>query len=175
MAAAARVLVVDDEPVFLRGVVTMLIRQGYDALSASGPNQALDLVRWHRPIDVVVSDANMPQMQGTDLISEVAQISPETACILMTGGMANSVELPPLVPLLRKPFARLDLVAAVEKAIERSAKLRSELRESMERGRELQQEARRLKSESQEVVRKSAQTRFESRLRRERRDRSWNI
>ena len=115
--AIARVLIVDDEPLLPEAYARILGRNGYEAFSASRPGQALKLVCCHPPMDVVLSDVAMPEMRGTDLIRKVAQLSPGTACVLMTGGIVHSTELTAGVALLRKPLSQRDLIAAVERAI----------------------------------------------------------
>jgi DNA-binding NtrC family response regulator len=114
--AAARVLIVDDEALYLNALSRRLHREGYDVLSASGPRQALKLIRTSAPIDVVLSDVQMPEVLGTELVREIAQTSPLSACLLMTGGLAALPDAPDGVPILRKPIPIADLLAAVEKA-----------------------------------------------------------
>ena len=65
MAAAARVLVVEDDAMMLASVSRMLIRQGYDVLPASWPRQALEIVRTTLPIQLILSDVSMSEMRGT--------------------------------------------------------------------------------------------------------------
>jgi CheY-like chemotaxis protein len=125
-----RILVVDDNTQLLGAIATLLSRCGYDVFPASGPVQALEIARSHPPIDVVLSDLTMPQMRGTDLVRHFEQLSPETAFVIMTGGVVDSAEIPSDVPLIRKPLTRLDLIAVIENAIAHSAALRAELRQS---------------------------------------------
>ena len=113
---SARVLVVDDEPLFLEAIARILSRRGYAVLQASEPRQALEMVQCGPSVDVVLSDVMMPQMRGTDLVRNVAQLAPQAACILMTGGLFNPTEVPPGVPLIRKPISQNDLFAAIERA-----------------------------------------------------------
>jgi CheY-like chemotaxis protein len=153
--ATARVLVIDDEPVFLHAVSKALDKHGYDVLAADGPRQALEIIRNHRPLDVVISDVGMPEMRGTELVRVIAQLLPQTASILMTGGIVHPADVPEGVHLLRKPFSTPDLIAAVQEAIAHSVDLRAKLRALIERCAELRAEARLLRSESNQVVRQS--------------------
>jgi DNA-binding NtrC family response regulator len=155
--ASARVLIVDDEPLLLEAYTRTLGRNGYDVLPVSRPSQALEIVRSHPPIAVVLSDVMMPEMCGPDLIRQLQHLSPETACVLMTGSVVGSPELPPDVPLLRKPFSQRDVIVAIEKAIARSAQLRAGLRKSRETNVGLRQRFKRLRDEYREVRRKSVQ------------------
>jgi CheY-like chemotaxis protein len=113
----ATILVVDDDEVFLALTCRMLIRHGYEVLRAKGSRQALEAVNNSHPIDLIVSDNQMPEMQGTDLISEIKQLSPQTACVLMTGGVIKSENVPDGVTVLRKPFSIQCLISTVETAL----------------------------------------------------------
>jgi DNA-binding NtrC family response regulator len=116
---AVRVLVVDDERVILRSVSRMLEREGgYEVLPANGPRQALEIVENSAPVHLVVSDIEMPEMKGTQLIRAVAQLSPQTASLLMTGHL-NPVDVPDDVPVLKKPFSKQDLLSAVRAILTR--------------------------------------------------------
>lgn len=127
---ATRILLVDDEPSFLSAISRMLSSQGYEVLSASGPRQALDIIKNNSPIEVVVCDVAMPEMRGTELVREIGQISPQTARLLMTGSQINPAEVPEDVPVIRKPVSLADLILAVRAALERSAKLNLEFARS---------------------------------------------
>ena len=146
-----RVLVVDDEPLVLASYSRILIRHGYDTLSANCARQAFEIIQSHSPVNVVLSDVELPGMCGRALVHEIGGQFPGTACVLMTGSLAGSVELPPGVPLLRKPLSRRDLIASVEDAISRSVKLRANLRDSIARSAALQLESEQLRNECREV------------------------
>ena len=148
MAAAARVLVVDDDALMLASVSQMLSRQGYEVLSASGPRQALEIVRTPPPFQLVLSDVAMPEMQGDQLIAEVFRLSPQTVGLLMTGDFTGPPDVPEGVAVLRKPFSTAELILAVHSTLERSADLYGRMRELVERNQ-------RLRSELNEAVQKS--------------------
>jgi serine/threonine-protein kinase len=108
-----RVLLVDDEPTFLEPLSKLLIRQGYEVFAVISPHQALEIIRKHPGIDVVVSDVDMPEMRGTELLREIAKISPRTVTVLMSGSTLDSAEVPAGVSVLKKPFSVKSLIAAV--------------------------------------------------------------
>ena len=163
MRVAACVLIIDDEPLILEVYSTILSRKGYDVLAATEPRQAIETIRSNSKIDVVISDVVMPQMRGTDLVREVARLAPATSCILITAFMDKVADVPPGVPLLRKPLSSSDLISAVESAIARAAALHAKLRKSIEPGYRLQRRAKQLVSECQEVVSQSKDVVIESR------------
>jgi len=116
---AVRVLVVDDEQMILRAVSWMLEHEGgYEVLPANGPRQALEIIKNNPPVHLVVSDIEMPEMKGTQLIRAVAQLSPQTASLLMTGHI-NPVDVPDGVPVLKKPFSKQVLLSAVQAVLAR--------------------------------------------------------
>jgi DNA-binding NtrC family response regulator len=153
--AAAKVLVVDDEDIWREVVVQTLRREGYQVCPANAPGQALEIVRRDSPIDVVLSDVGMPEMPGTQLIREIARISPRIVPILMTAGVVNPAEAPG-IPILQKPISRTDLIAAVYRSVMLASQL-TLLRslEAQKRSGNLLAEVRRARAEAAETLRKS--------------------
>ena len=117
----ARVLVVDDDDVFLDVVNRMLVREGYEVLPLASPHEALETVREVGAVDLVLSDIAMPEMPGTQLVREIAEFSPGTASVLMTAGCIDDASALHGVPVLKKPFSRRELVCALQAALARSA------------------------------------------------------
>jgi len=64
------VLIVDDEPKIYHALRRALHREPYDVVYASGGAEALKLLG-ERSIDVIIADQNMPEMQGSVLLSRV--------------------------------------------------------------------------------------------------------
>ena len=80
------VLVVDDEPSILRLAGRMLGELGYRVLAASTPGQAVALARHHAdPIDVLLTDVVMPEMNGHDLIDRMRGLYPDIGLVYMSG------------------------------------------------------------------------------------------
>jgi response regulator RpfG family c-di-GMP phosphodiesterase len=97
----------------------------------------------------------MPEMHGTELVREVARISPQTVSMLMTGGGVDSASIPNHVRVLKKPFLPADLFSAVEGALKRSAELCADLHSQValsartrSESASLRQQAELLRSES---------------------------
>ena len=79
------ILIVDDEDMVLsslRGVFTL--QTDYDIHEANTPKNAIELIG-RTPIDVVISDFLMPEMNGIELLKEVKKLQPETVRLLLTG------------------------------------------------------------------------------------------
>ena len=119
---AARVLVVDDDALLLRIVSQMLWHEGYEVLASGSAHEALQIVRSIGPVDLILTDMVMPGMSGTELVHEIAALSPQTPSVLMTAVLIDPSGIPEGVPVLRKPFSKRDLICAVEAALARSAK-----------------------------------------------------
>jgi DNA-binding NtrC family response regulator len=78
----------------------MLKQAGYEVLLADRPVQALEIVKNNPPVHIVISDIEMPEMRGPQLLRKVARLSPQTACMLMTGHGVELVDLPDGYPSL---------------------------------------------------------------------------
>lgn len=79
-----KILLVDDEDAILNSLRRVLRNQPYELFFAHGGEDALVLLEQHA-IDVVVSDARMPGMDGATLLSEVNKRKPDCMTILLTG------------------------------------------------------------------------------------------
>lgn len=81
-----RILFVDDEPKILTGLRRMLRsqRHEWEMEFAEGGVQALKVLETG-PFDVVVSDARMPGMEGSELLEEVRCKYPDTVRIILSG------------------------------------------------------------------------------------------
>lgn len=80
------ILFVDDEPALLQGVERSLrpTRNAWQCAFADDPAAALDLMG-HTPFDVVVSDMQMPGMNGVEFLARAEQLSPDTVRVMLTG------------------------------------------------------------------------------------------
>ena len=84
LATKSVVLLVDDEESILNSLRRLLRSQPYDVVLATSGAQALEIMAT-RPIDLVMSDARMPGMDGATLLAEVHRLYPATSRILLTG------------------------------------------------------------------------------------------
>lgn len=110
-------MIVDDEQLALDTFERLLGRHGFRVFTALGARQALEIIRNEPAIEIVLSDIIMPGMDGTELVREIARVSPCTACVLMTAGGIERADVPDGVRLLRKPFRTGDLLTAIEQAV----------------------------------------------------------
>ena len=116
MAAPQSVILVADDAVLIRNLVTLLMqREGHYVLSAADGHEALELSR-HYPgsIDLVITDVQMPRLNGTDLCAHLLEERPGIKALLMSGAdireiVSQNVDL----PFLPKPFDGQTLKARV--------------------------------------------------------------
>ncbi len=148
--AAARILVVDDEPAVVEFVQRALHKPGFEIVSATSPHRALEIVKDGPPVDLLVSDVVMPEMRGPELFQEISRFSPATGCILMSGYVAAD-EVPAGLPLIRKPFSPKALLAKVEDVLARACAAREASQEQRAVSRHIRQQSAELGRDVQEL------------------------
>jgi DNA-binding response OmpR family regulator len=116
-------LVVDDDELAAKAVVRVLQKRGYEVLCAHGGREALGILAEH-PVDVLVLDVMMPEMNGLEVCHEMRQnpLLSELPVILLTGcddyqtraaGMKLGVS-----EFLCKPFAHHELLTRIQNQLE---------------------------------------------------------
>jgi DNA-binding NtrC family response regulator len=78
-----RALIVDDEPAECQLLADALAHAGFDTHSVQDPGRALDALAT-RPFDVVLTDLNMPGMNGTALCRRISETAPQVPVVLVT-------------------------------------------------------------------------------------------
>ncbi|MCM2263680.1 MAG: response regulator [Desulfuromonadales bacterium] len=116
---AKRILVVDDEENTRLGLSKLLSQEGFVVDLAANGTEALDLLRRQR-FNLVISDINMPDMNGIAFLREISRRFPSTNVIMITayGGVESYLEAMNLGALeyLHKPV-RLDELRSVMKKV----------------------------------------------------------
>ena len=77
-------LVVDDDPNVLTALHRLFRRDGYRVLTASSPAEGFELLALYR-VHVILCDQRMPVMSGTEFLSKVKEMYPETIRIILSG------------------------------------------------------------------------------------------
>lgn len=116
------ILVVDDDTAVLDVLGGQLALAGHRAEVFSNPREALEALR-RTSFAAVISDYKMPEMSGLDLLARVREIQPGATRILVTGvlsidSLLGSIESGLIHRFLAKPWARVELLAAVESAVQ---------------------------------------------------------
>ena len=79
-----KILVVEDDKITRRLIKEILSRGGYEVIEGEDGSQALELFKKEKP-DLVITDYQMPVMNGLRLLSEVRGINPAVPVIMLTG------------------------------------------------------------------------------------------
>lgn len=110
------ILLVEDEPELLELLAETLRDFGFDVTPLAAAAEALRLF-FERPqiYDLVISDQNMPGMQGAELMSAIRRIREDVPLVLMTGDCEqNFGDLSrSKVRILGKPFDDQELVGQI--------------------------------------------------------------
>jgi diguanylate cyclase (GGDEF)-like protein/PAS domain S-box-containing protein len=101
-------LLVDDEENILNSLTRMLRRDGYRILTATGAEEAFDILG-RNEVQVVISDQRMPGISGTELLSKVKDMYPQTVRIVLSGytdlqAVTNAINQGAIYKYLTKPW-----------------------------------------------------------------------
>lgn len=88
-----RILVVDDEPSVRESMAMLLTESGYEVSTAEHGFDALLQLRRATP-DVIISDLNMPQMSGFELLSVLRRRFAEISVVAMSGAYECGANVP---------------------------------------------------------------------------------
>lgn len=111
---APEILVVEDEQTVRETVCDMLVRLGYKVVSCEDGEEALELTR-SRSFDLLLTDIELPRLNGKELIEQLRASGREIKPLLMTGHRV--VAMAPEQPFLLKPFDMRTLGRAVSELL----------------------------------------------------------
>lgn len=133
----AVILAVDDEQDILNSIRLVLEMEGYEVQTAHNPIEALQLMEECQP-DLIISDINMPQMNGHDFFAQVRQ---NEEWITIPFIFLSTLNSPENVRTgyqlgadhyLPKPFSVEDLTIAVNSRIRRTAEIHTTFKKDLE-------------------------------------------
>ncbi len=114
------VLIVDDEPGILTALSNILEDEGYQTVTATSGNEALELYHEKRP-DVVFLDIWLPDRDGLETLEALLQINPQVAVIMMSGHGTSATAVKSIkmgaYDYLEKPLSYDQAIEAVEAAL----------------------------------------------------------
>ncbi|MGN6374284.1 MAG: response regulator, partial [Sphingomonas sp.] len=111
--ATRRILLVDDDPAAREASAAMLHEGGHEVVPVASADAAIRAVAGGEGFDLVVSDYLMPGGTGLDLSRMLEARGDRTPLMIITGYIADDVDLGGL-PRLRKPFTTAELLDCVE-------------------------------------------------------------
>lgn len=152
----SKILIVDDEKSVREVVSRKLTKLGYDCVTASDGRAALDLAKKDK-YDVVLTDINMPRLDGVGLLSELRKMDETISVIMVTGIMDMDTAIHSLkegaYDFINKPIESEKLAVSVANALEKTKLLREniEYQNNLElmveqRTREVEEKSQRLRS-----------------------------
>ena len=119
-------LLIDDEPLVLRLVTRMLTKSGYKVVSYLDAEEALQhFATQGQNYDLVLTDYDMPKLNGNELAEQLNGIIPNIPIILMTGYGEfideQSRQSHSIAGVLKKPFKHQEITDLVRKALNTKA------------------------------------------------------
>ncbi|HEY0461170.1 MAG TPA: sigma-54 dependent transcriptional regulator [Pyrinomonadaceae bacterium] len=119
---AYKALVIDDDVATLEFMKFQLKDEGFDVTTAERGQRALDFVR-ETEFDIILTDLNLPDLNGVELVKQSKQISPDTEIIMITGfgSMEKAIEATKAGAFhyVEKPVNFDELNLLIGKAVER--------------------------------------------------------
>jgi DNA-binding NtrC family response regulator len=158
MAAADKqsvILVVDDEPAVVQSLSALLeLETEHQVLAETSAAKAVELARTH-PVDMVISDFLMPDLDGIAFLLEVRGLYPESTLVLLTGyadkeNAIRAINQVGIFQYLEKPWDNDDILTVVRQGLDK----RLQLHRLHERARELEGRLRKLEEINRELERR---------------------
>ena len=115
-----RILIVDDEESIREFLEIMLRREKYEVATASSAKKALKILEKEN-FDMVITDIQMPEMNGIELLGKIKDTDPDTVVIMVTayGSTESAVEAMKLgaYDYITKPFKIDELKIIIKNAL----------------------------------------------------------
>jgi DNA-binding NtrC family response regulator len=117
-----KILVVDDDSSILETFKSILERKKYDVEIFFRPSEALEYLNKER-VDLILSDLQMPEMDGVQFLYQVKKIAPAVPVVLITAHASIETAVSAIqqgaFDYLSKPLDIKKIYAVVEKALAR--------------------------------------------------------
>jgi response regulator RpfG family c-di-GMP phosphodiesterase len=139
------ILVVDDEPAVVQSISALLeLETPHKVLTETSSLRAVQLAKVN-PLDLVISDFLMPELDGIKLLLEIRGLYPESTLILLTGyadkeNAIRAINEVGIFHYMEKPWDNDDLLTIVRTGLDK----RLQLHRMHERTRELEARVRQL-------------------------------
>jgi len=125
----SNLLIVDDEPNVLSALRRMCMNQAAEpaipdphVMTFTSVHDAIDHIR-HHPVDLVISDYRMPEMDGATFLMMVKKLNPDAARIMLSAftdleGIVRAINDAGIVRFVAKPWSDTDLRTTIIQALE---------------------------------------------------------
>jgi len=119
-----RILIVDDDPIVLEVMKSFVASYGFNFATASDGMEAVELLE-KQEFDIIISDINMPRMDGMELLNHVRQHHPSIGMIIITGISEEysyvDVIRAGAIDYMTKPFDGQELLAKLQRVVREQA------------------------------------------------------
>lgn len=120
---SSTILLVDDEANILSSLKRLFRSEGYHTLTAESGQAGLQILQTE-PVDLVVSDMRMPEMDGAQFLEQVRSRWPRTKRLLLTGyadvgSIMKAINRGEIYRYIAKPWDDNDILLIVRQALER--------------------------------------------------------
>lgn len=119
MSEIKRILLIDDEKSVALALRLLLDTLGFEAREFSAPREALIFLGGADPVDLIICDLRMPELNGLEVLTEAKALRPQTPFILMSAHALEPelkrAEIHGADGFLSKPFSPDDLLLMVGK------------------------------------------------------------
>jgi len=119
-----QILVVDDEESMREFLSIMLHREGYRAEAVNDGAQALARIK-EKTFDLIITDIQMPRVDGFELLKQVMKVQPETVVVMVTAFSTTEQAVEAMkqgaYDYITKPFKNDEIRLIVKNALERKA------------------------------------------------------
>ena len=118
----ARILLIDDEALVRETLRITLVKAGHAVTTARNGAEGLEIFA-SEPADLVVTDILMPEKEGIETILSLRKVDPAVGIIAISGGDRSGYDVLDIARrlgadrILWKPFAREELLAAVDELL----------------------------------------------------------
>ena len=112
------ILILDDEKVFRDEIREFLENESFTVSAANAPSEAFSVLE-HHPVDVIILDIRLPEMDGFAVLKKVKELYPHIEVIMITGhgdmdAVIQAMRLGAM-EFFPKPFRLLDMKAAIKR------------------------------------------------------------
>jgi len=117
------VLMIVDDEILVGNSIRRMLQQNYDIKLFAQPNEALKSL--DETIDLILSDYNMPEMNGIDFLREAAKKNPKAILMMMSARLEEipeeSMKELGLYAVVEKPFKITELKQKIEYAFQKNS------------------------------------------------------
>ena len=121
----ARILVVEDDPALLRGLVVVLVYNGYEVKGVEDGGRGLD-VSLHDAFDLLLLDVMLPTLDGFSICKEIRKKKPDQGIIMITAKGAEDDIVTGFNAgaddYISKPFSLREVMVRIEAVLRRTGK-----------------------------------------------------